>query len=622
MTDNEVSENDFAPQHVENPLEYFPNQSVQSLQARTYQGSNEAPPPYSEFMEGTGATTQRVEVIELSSDNSPQVLMTPQHDYFNYSAVTTPSTLLGSPAAQIFPAVPGVSTNNDIRQMSTRDHRCQPTSTQAKTPLGTVHSHAKAREAGFQIDQSPSLDRSSPGSVLPEIITVSSVSTFKHVCEPGRVVAFLVPFPKPMLKGIKPENIPDRFLIYTPPLPPLSKPEPGQTESSWHKTQRLWQEDVRRATMTNASMATWKGMKARTTAMVNKGVGMTRSSTVEFLDRVSEGMISSTASDAGAVQTPAMQPQHDHDMTAAHELAASYPSGVPGQHAGIPSTLESRSVEPNQPPSVLSSSSSSVSTVREPDKLEFLTLIHPPSLSLTPQEIRKEFVDSLVRTREQSRNKALVASALLPLAATMDAVLVVTLGGLTQASGVVAYQNTRGAVASKKLSKALLSPTRSGVVQASMELETKRCECEHHDDDSVCSESVSKASNEKGKSTKKGNVNGMEMHVEASSALDAFTRYLELACLQKSFAMFPHVRPYEPRDPKEQDVLDSIGWTPKRRSGRDLDIEANGEGGGKLARLSAEQDEEWQRREALADVANIARKAASEWVAACKGFKD
>ncbi|OAG05167.1 uncharacterized protein CC84DRAFT_1046137, partial [Paraphaeosphaeria sporulosa] len=329
----------------------------------------------------------------------------------------------------------------------------------------------------------------------------------KHTREPGRTTAYLAPFPKPQLKGVKPEDIPSRFLIYTPPLPPLSKPAPGEKESQWHKTQRLWQEDVRRATMTNASRVTWKGMKAKGTSLINKGVSKTRSSTVEFLDRV-------------------------------------------------------------------------------PRALDHLTLIHPPSLTLSPEEIRTEFVSTLLRTREQSRNQALVASALLPIAATIDVALVVTFGGLTQTTGVWAYQNTRGAIASKKMTRGLARSESYHVSENGAQEEDK----------------------------------GIAMNMQSSLALEPFARYLERACLQKSFSMFPHIEAEQSSHagiPTEDEILEAMGWAPTRRYGRDLEI---AEHDGRTQKLTAEQDEDWQRKEAREDVERVVRKAAAEWVAACKGF--
>lgn len=43
-TDNEVSENNSAPQHVENPLELFSHHSIHKLHEDDHEEPNEAPP--------------------------------------------------------------------------------------------------------------------------------------------------------------------------------------------------------------------------------------------------------------------------------------------------------------------------------------------------------------------------------------------------------------------------------------------------------------------------------------------------------------------------------------------------------------------------------------------------
>jgi hypothetical protein len=267
----------------------------------------------------------------------------------------------------------------------------------------------------------------------------------------------------------------------------------------------------------------------------------------------------------------------------------------------------------NRAPSV-----SSIGSTPKPNTLDSLTLIHPPSLTLSPEETRTEFVNALIRAREQSRNKALVASALLPFAATMDVILLVTFGGLTQTTGVWAYQNTRGAVASKKMTRGLARSESHGATEdKAVELETRGCTCGHHESEFGCAETVP-VSDKKGKSKKKDEDRGIAMNIQASTALDPFTRYLEVACLQKSSSVFPHIEAAHTGDPTEDEILNAIGWAPTRRYGRDLEVE---EQGCATRRLSAEQDEEWQRKEAREDVERVVRKAAAEWVATCKGFK-
>ena len=49
--------------------------------------------------------------------------------------------------------------------------------------------------------------------------------------DPHKLIAYLIPFPKPRIQA-SPSSppVPQRFLIYTPPPPPLSKPAEGEKE--------------------------------------------------------------------------------------------------------------------------------------------------------------------------------------------------------------------------------------------------------------------------------------------------------------------------------------------------------------------------------------------------------
>ncbi|KAJ4355990.1 uncharacterized protein N0V89_004015 [Didymosphaeria variabile] len=652
-------ETDFAPQLVEDPLEVTSTGSIQatpatfSITGRSIQatpgiierqnpldhmhGNNhdidDAPPPYSEFEE-TPRDAPQIAAAEYSCDNSPQMVVAPQAEFpevfvrgatvrserdaypitpqiaMGSRGPSTPSTALGSPVEESL--WPGPLR---LRQSSTSSIPRRPVPSQTHHAATTSFPSAKAREAGFEIEEPPSLDRAISSSTSPGITLIPSTTPLKHTRESGKVTAYLIPFPKPRLKGVSPEGIPARFLIYAPPLPPLSKPAPGEKESQWHKTQRLWQEDVRRATMTNASRVTWKGMKAKGTSLINKGVSKSRSSTVEFLDRVSGGAITSTTQDID--DDEALAPAASSTLAQASDPIQELPASSPAAELSTPSTPTTAGTATiDRPPSV-----SSTGSTPKPNALDSLTLIHPPSLTLTPEETRAEFVNSLMRTREQSRNKALVASALLPFAATMDVILIVTFGGLTQTTGVWAYQNTRGAMASQKMTRGLArSESHTNAAELPVKMEAKGCTCGHHEGEFGCAEQVPKA-DKKGKSKSKDEGMGITTNIQSSIALDPFTRYLELACLQKSYTMFPHVESAQSShasDPTEDEILNAIGWTPTRRYGRDLDME---EQGGKTQRLSAEQDEEWQRREAREDVERVVRKAAAEWVVAYKGFK-
>lgn len=95
-----------------------------------------------------------------------------------------------------------------------------------------------------------------------------------YIRDPHKLVAYLVPLPKPnyhkgMLHATDGAEVPTRFLIYTPPPPPLQAPAEGEKEEKIHKLQRKWQEEVRAAKQSDAKVASWKGLKGRAT----KGIG-------------------------------------------------------------------------------------------------------------------------------------------------------------------------------------------------------------------------------------------------------------------------------------------------------------------------------------------------------------
>ncbi|OCK88363.1 uncharacterized protein K441DRAFT_589094 [Cenococcum geophilum 1.58] len=272
-----------------------------------------------------------------------------------------------------------------------------PVTPQTTGTTGSTTRASKAAEAGFTLPPHPSARSNSTSSMT----VFSSSETLTHSRERGKLTAYLIPLPKPRLKGINAADIPTRFVIYTPPPPPLSKPAPGEKESHWHKTQRKWQEDVRKATISNASAVTWKGVKAKATRAIGKGVSMTKTSNLEFLDRVSDGAIASAVPSSSSSSTPPASP------------------GKP------------------------------------PKRLEALKLVYPPSLALSPDAVRAEFTASLLRTRARSQRDAVVASSLLPLAAAVDVSLILTFGGLMEVSAVWAHSSIRGARTSKRVAKGL-----------------------------------------------------------------------------------------------------------------------------------------------------------------------
>jgi hypothetical protein len=616
-----TDENEFMPQNEENPLEVAPSSSIQATPfimqrqnpldiVRVQTEADEPPPPYQELDDGAAADAPQIAPIEYSVENSPQLAVRSELEFLdiasrNSNQVSSQAPELspiqspGSPALDDPSLVPEPLHIRPVSSTSSRPHRRA--LSQTSQPASTFSS-AKAREAGFELEhEHPAFSgRSSSTSSVPSVTVLSSTEPLMHTREVGKATAYLIPFPKPRIKGVRPEDIPERFLVYTPLLPPLSKPAAGEDESVWHKTQRQWEEDVRKAMISKASPVSWKGMKARTTSLIHKGVNKTRSSNVEFLDRVSGGAITATTEEMGA--------EGSVDKISEAEVSAE------------PSSMNSPS-ETSIPPPKISRTSTSCPLDRNKDRenkpqaLKELTLIYPPTLQLSPDKIRTEFVDTLLRTRQQSRKEALLASTLMPFAATLDACLVITLGGLTQASGVWAYTSARGAITSNRMTKGLArgeSYASEKADEPECETETQGCTCGHHEHTYGAPATIPKPP----KKPKKEKGKGINLQLQQSTHLEILRRYLDLACLKKDFHMFPHIEEAA-GDVSEGTALHAIGWKPVLRQGRDLEVEFKD----RTETMTSDEDELYQFVEARDDLKRYFKKGAAEWVSWCKSFK-
>ena len=202
------------------------------------------------------------------------------------------------------------------------------------------------------------------------------------VRDPHKLVAYLVPFPKPDFKkglfhAADGKDIPERFLIYTPPPPPLKAPAEGEKEAKFHKVQRKWQEEVRSAKADTSKVASWKGLKSRATKGINTAMGWTTSSNLDFLNRI-PGSSSSPASKSGAT--------------------------TPDKHAddGVHESEETKK------------------TVG----LEEMVLIYPNTLPGTEAQIREEFVNTMLRSKTKAQRDSVIATGLLPVGFAIDVHLI------------------------------------------------------------------------------------------------------------------------------------------------------------------------------------------------------
>ena len=233
----------------------------------------------------------------------------------------------------------------------------------------------------------------------------SSMPTdFTH--DPHNLVAYLIPFPKPVHANIVNERVPPRFLIYTPPPPPLDAPHNGQEEGRAHKVQRKWQAEIRDAKTSDTKLTSWKGIKGRAIKGINWGMGQTKTTNLEFLNRFGDGAGDKDGSDGEKLQR-------------ADDIGCR--------------------------------------TNRRTKGIEEVLLVTPPSVLGSPEELRAEFVNTMLRSKSKAQRDAVIATGLLPVSFAIDmlVVLVWPFGGLLEIDAVWLFASLKGAKTSRSITKRL-----------------------------------------------------------------------------------------------------------------------------------------------------------------------
>ena len=318
--------------------------------------------------------------------------------------------------------------------------------------------------------------------------------------DPHKLIAYLVPFPKPRISGIDPATIPDRFLIYTPPPPPLVKPAEGEKEATLHKVQRKWQEEVRAAKTSTAKTASWQGIKSKATKGISKAMSYTTTSNLDFLGRATGGKSDSEDDGVNEVETT-------HKTVGVSEMV----------------------------------------------------LVHPP-MGMNQDEMRAEFVNTMLRAKTKAQRDAIISTGLMPVAYGIDilATVIWPFGGLGEIDTVWAYASIRGAKTARSVTKRLSSTSTTG----------------DHDKDTL------------------------HLNFEPSQRLEVLRRYLAADCQKTDSKLFPEYT----SAPTETDVLEAIGWNPHQSGGEDKNWE----------------DEQWQITEVKEDLRVVMHKGAREWDKWCK----
>lgn len=392
------------------------------------------------------------------------------------------------------------------------------------SPSGEASQGVNTAAPGMQTIQQPVGQGGAP-PLPPKMqgydYTQDDVSSPVHYTrDPHKLVAYLVPFPTPNIKGVDPSTVPMRFLIYTPPPPPIPAPAEGEKEGKAQKLQRKWQDEVRAAKTSDAKVASWKGVKGRVTKGVDWAMNQTKSSNLEFLNRI---------------------PGNSKDSTHDAHADDGHPEG---------------------------------DETKKTIGLEEMVLIYPSTLPGTQEQLREEFVNSMLRTKSKAQKDAVIATGLIPVSFAVDilATLVWPFGGLGEIDTVWAVASIRGAKTARSVTKRLHSSDTSTGGSSGGELAgTKKDEHE------------------------------LQLTFTPSPRLDILTRYLATECHLKDAKLFKSAGP----SPTDTQAIDAIGWSPSQAGGETKNWE----------------DEQWEIQQVKDDLKSVMHKGAREWNTWCKAYE-
>lgn len=383
---------------------------------------------------------------------------------------------------------------------------------------------------------------------------------------PHKLTAYLVSFPTPTLKSAPATQVPQRFLIYTPPAPPIATPKEGDKEGKVQKMTRKWQDEVREAKTNQAKVASWKGVKGRATKGIDWAMGQTQSSSLAFLNRI-PGPTVDNKTDTAA------KPGHD-------------------SHADDGIT---------EGP-----------TTKKTVGLEEMVLVYPASLPGTQEQIREEFVNSMLRTKSKAQKDAIIATGLIPVSLAVDilATLIWPFGGLFEIDTVWAVSSMRGAKTARSVTKRLNSsgPTGVGDDAAGASGPTSASTSTGTGGAAGMLGKVTSRLPSRARSPSPNSADGSSSHEQKlkltfvpSARVNILTKYLASECHKRDAKLFssPGVAP------TETDVVTAIGWAPSQTGGETKNWE----------------DEQWELSEVKDDVKQVMHKGAREWDTWCKAFE-
>ncbi|KAF2212484.1 hypothetical protein CERZMDRAFT_97750 [Cercospora zeae-maydis SCOH1-5] len=372
-----------------------------------------------------------------------------------------------------------------------------------------------------------------PPQRLSQLDVQSEPSATDYTRDVRRLTGYLIPFPKPHLPGIASEDIPQRFLVYTPPPRPFhTKPAEGKREGITQWTRRHWYKELREAKMRdppNGKATTWKRLKWRGTMATDWGMRKVKSSNLEFLNRV---------------------------------------AGLQDEADNLASDVYDRSVAPEE-----------------------IRLIYPPSVKeiggLDEETLKREFLASMQRTKRKAYKHSVYATLLMPPALVFDTVIVPIwpFGGAAEVDGVWLYASLRGAKTSRDVTKRLGGVEKNRTSKRKKWFSKKSKEkkgdetavngnhsshqpqqqdqiglpstTEHESSPAPQSQQQQQQQNPPKMQSKKTHPHPLNLTFIPSSRIALLEQYLAAACHKSNPDLFPVYH----SPPGETQVLEAIGWS-------------------------------------------------------------
>ena len=193
--------------------------------------------------------------------------------------------------------------------------------------------------------------------------------------------------------------------------------------------------------------------------------------------------------------------------------------------------------------------------------LEEVLLSYPSSAPGSPEQLREEFIRSIMRTKSRARRQAFIAIGLLPISAVL--VVVCPVPGIVETNVIWAFASVYGAKTSRTMWKRLTRAAESDTDE---------------------------------------NSDTLHARFTPSPRLAILEKYLAARCHEYAADFFP-----APGDhPTESEVLEAIGWSPISRDGDRRNSE----------------DEQLEILEVNNDLESVLRKASKEWANWCRLYEE